>query len=215
MKRRLAQLVVFLLLGAVVNVAVAWGCALWAPMVSSGPNSRGEYSKLAPGMPWPRSVPADWPSLHSGSWGVGWVMTTGTFSGNIPEDQAIAEGRPSLYGLSVILLGVPFRTLECQFQMQIYEPYRRIDTMIAAIYSPEIISSSGSMGCIPLRPIFPGFAINTVVYAVILWMLWSSPFKVRRMIRNKRGRCIKCGYDLRGTSEGGCPECGWGREAEA
>ncbi len=28
MKRRLTKLVVFLLLGAIVNVAVAWGCAL-------------------------------------------------------------------------------------------------------------------------------------------------------------------------------------------
>ena len=208
MRRRLFKLVIFLLLGAVVNVAVAWGCALWAPMVSSGPNSRGEYSKLAPGMPWPRSVPADWPSLHSGSWGVGWVMTTGTFSGNIPEDQAIAEGRPSLYGLSVILLGVPFRTLECQFQMQIYEPYRRIDTMIAAIYSPEIISSSGSMGCIPLRPIFPGFAINTVFYGAILWLLMFGVFTARRSIRRKRGHCIKCGYDVRGAEHEVCPECG-------
>ena len=31
MKRRLTKLVVFLLLGAIVNVAVAWGCAKWEP----------------------------------------------------------------------------------------------------------------------------------------------------------------------------------------
>ena len=30
MKRRLLIIVVCLLLGAVVNVAVAWGCALWS-----------------------------------------------------------------------------------------------------------------------------------------------------------------------------------------
>ena len=29
LKRRLTKLVVFLLLGAIVNIAVAWGCALW------------------------------------------------------------------------------------------------------------------------------------------------------------------------------------------
>ena len=28
--------------------------------------------------------------------------------------------------------------------------------------------------------------------------------------------CLKCGYDLRGKLDAGCPECGWNRaEAEA
>ena len=26
------------------------------------------------------------------------------------------------------------------------------------------------------------------------------------------GRCVKCGYDLRGDMEQGCPECGWNRD---
>ena len=30
---------------------------------------------------------------------------------------------------------------------------------------------------------------------------------LRRYRRHKRGRCLACGYDLRG-SQGGCPECG-------
>ena len=65
---------------------------------------------------------------------------------------------------------------------------------------------------LPLRPLWRGFAINTVFYGVLLWMLWLSPFAARRLIRRKRGHCIKCGYDLRGTSGGVCPECGWRRE---
>ncbi len=58
------------------------------------------------------------------------------------------------------------------------------------------------------RPIWPGFAINTIFYAAILWMLTLGPFIVRRVIRRKRGRCIKCGYDLRGAEHTVCPECG-------
>ena len=65
---------------------------------------------------------------------------------------------------------------------------------------------------LPLRPLWSGFAINTVFYAALLWMLWLSPFVVRRAIHRKRGHCLKCGYDLRGDFSAGCPECGWRRE---
>ncbi len=64
------------------------------------------------------------------------------------------------------------------------------------------------MGCIPLRPIFPGFAINTVFYGAILWLLMFGVFTARRSIRRKRGHCIKCGSDLRGAEHEVCPECG-------
>lgn len=40
------------------------------------------------------------------------------------------------------------------------------------------------------------------------WSIWSN---ARRWRRRKRGRCMSCGYDLRGTREAGgerCPECG-------
>ena len=63
-----------------------------------------------------------------------------------------------------------------------------------------------------VRPIWPGFAINTVVYAIILWLLICGPFIVRRDYRVWRGRCPECGYDLRGDLAAGCPECGWNRE---
>src|SRR5204863_9181926 len=59
-----------------------------------------------------------------------------------------------------------------------------------------------------LRPIWPGFAINTIFYAAILWLLFVAPFKLRRWRRIKRNHCVKCNYDLRGTTHQRCPECG-------
>ncbi len=50
-------------------------------------------------------------------------------------------------------------------------------------------------------------------YAALLWLLVFGPFTARRFIRRKRGRCINCGYDLRGDFSAGCSECGWRREA--
>jgi hypothetical protein len=72
---------------------------------------------------------------------------------------------------------------------------------------------------IPLRPVWPGFAVNTAYWAMVLWFAVADLRLVRRHIRRRRGRCVKCGYDLRGQpAEGaapGCPECGWGRNAAA
>jgi len=62
-------------------------------------------------------------------------------------------------------------------------------------------------------PIFPGFLVNTLFYAAIWFGIFFGVAALRRFIRKKRGRCVKCSYDLRGTpgDAKGCPECGWGR----
>jgi hypothetical protein len=57
-----------------------------------------------------------------------------------------------------------------------------------------------------VRPIWPGFAINTVFDAAILWLLFAAPFALRRRWRFKRGLCPKCAYPV-GASEV-CAECG-------
>lgn len=65
--------------------------------------------------------------------------------------------------------------------------------------------------CIPLRPIWPGLALDTALYAA----LWAVPLTIvpfiRGAVRARRGLCRHCGYDLLGDLEGGCPECGWRR----
>ena len=61
---------------------------------------------------------------------------------------------------------------------------------------------------LPLRLAWPGFAINTLLYAALLWLLFAAPFQLRRWRRMKRGLCPKCAYDLRGGSHQACPECG-------
>ncbi len=81
---------------------------------------------------------------------------------------------------------------------------------------------------LPYVPIWPGLVINTLFYAAIWFGVFFGFTGAKRFLRAKRGRCPRCGYDLRGQrmeeshphpnplppSRGGsirCPECGWGR----
>jgi len=89
---------------------------------------------------------------------------------------------------------------------------------------------------LPLRPIWPGFLIDTLFYAAIWFAIFFGFTGAKRFSRIRRGRCPRCGYDLRGQRQAvsgqrsevnpphpsplpegegvraGCPECGWGRE---
>jgi len=75
--------------------------------------------------------------------------------------------------------------------------------------------------CLPFQPIWPGFVIDTLFYAATWFGVFFGFASAKRAIRRKRGRCPRCGYDLRGgvrveppATSPGCPECGWGRERQ-
>jgi hypothetical protein len=74
-------------------------------------------------------------------------------------------------------------------------------------------SSSGQFATLPLAcwPLWPGFAIDTAIFSAG----WSLPVLLpvgyrtaRRRFRVSRGMCGACGYDLKGSPGGVCPECG-------
>ncbi len=59
---------------------------------------------------------------------------------------------------------------------------------------------------LPLKPTWPGLALNTLFYAAILWLLIPGPFALRRFLRVRRGLCPKCAYPMGESSV--CTECG-------
>jgi hypothetical protein len=105
----------------------------------------------------------------------------------------------------------------------------------------ERIDDSRHIVYLPLSPIELGFVIDTLFYAAIWFGVFFGFASAKRAIRRKRGRCPRCGYDLRGgvmsdqrlaisgedksatfkpQASGlkpapGCPECGWNREESA
>ena len=61
-------------------------------------------------------------------------------------------------------------------------------------------------GHIPIRPLGIGFAINTLFYATLLWLLICGPFILRRLVRVKRGLCPRGAYTMGESAV--CSECG-------
>ncbi len=226
MKRRLTKLVVFLLLGAVVNVAVAWGLAV-------RPYSGASFSS------WP-SDGYEWTSpdgfdtyiwKRTGEWRVSQDRMNKTvfrlgpappklndsqYLDLIPDWSAFAEpevrARPDADRFEEQASGWPLLCLRLDGPLFWFvnghaSPYSEMSGRLELPWFEPPWRN-----VVPYHPIWPGFAINTTLYASVLLLLALVPFTARRMIRRKRGHCIKCGYDLRGEPDAGCPECGWRRE---
>jgi hypothetical protein len=166
MKRHRAfKLLLFLLAGAIINVAVAWGCWLWAP------------SQLL------RNA---WLGQHTQ--GFGW-RTTKNYSDGFDTDSF----EQAFFVELKDECGWPILVISGEAQIEI----------------PTRLFSDREM--LPIAPIWPGFAINTIFYAAIFCALFAVPGTVRRRVRIRRGVCVRCAYPL-GTSSV-CSECGMSRNA--
>jgi hypothetical protein len=80
---------------------------------------------------------------------------------------------------------------------------------VSAIPLSERASLLGQREYLPIGPIWPGFLLNTLFYTGVLWLLFTTPGRIRRWRgrrRVRRGLCSKCAYPIGGSDV--CSECG-------
>jgi hypothetical protein len=188
MKPRIVTVLIFLLLGAIVNIAVAWGCALCIHAWEWNWN-RQEFDSGE----WPRSVPITWPAERN------FLLR----SESAPCTHTYATGGGSV--LLITQFGVPTRSLEMQGRNW-KEPVKETWNHRYRFKMPRWATPGPYEAGLPLLPFWPGFAINTLFYAAILWMLFALLRVLRRWRRIKRGLCPACAYPV-GASDL-CTECG-------
>lgn len=110
----------------------------------------------------------------------------------------------SFYNVDVVETGWPAHFLAIEFWFEIHYP------------TPFTEYTGGlQLGrvLLPRRFLWRGVILDTLFYSVLIGLLLVGTSQGRARLRRARGRCPKCGYDLRGRLEEGCPECGWRRSA--
>jgi hypothetical protein len=190
-KRTLVMVLLLLTGGAIINVAVAWGCVRWSPPPPSSAT------------PKPDNVSLVWFGSGTDSRTPQQVQTLKWFG--VCINYVVMDIPPRYYySMEERNCGWPLLTLSGAVD------YRQITTTCMAIWprveGKNVNYLSPNDGRLPFRPLWPGFAINTIFYAAILWLLCVAPFALRRRIRARRGQCPACAYPI-GTSDV-CTECG-------
>ncbi len=198
MRRRLLTLAIFLLAGAVVNVAVAWGIVAYLQTLH---------------IDWAFHEPVDLEDPESFKW-----WTTHAPDGFANRAIHVMLSSP-IRGASILIAGADFEetanSVQVMVRLRTGWPMRSMEGAWwkndgDRIYrgAVEFGDWEANLNIFPLRPFWPGFAINTLFYAAILWLVIPGPFALRRLIRRRRGHCPACGYDLRHGEHEACPECG-------
>ena len=210
MKRRAFKLMLFLLAGTIINVAVAWGCVSYL-----NPQSFQVIGSVVP--------------MGPGRTQDNILTYTRTGHRQVEREFAmdmLAEGtipdRPMSPRLEV-LSGWPLFGMECFGFISAPRGGGRLDTFILTedVFQADAfrwgipwksrfyrLSDLDGPMCkaLPLRPIWPGFVINTIFYAAVVWMLFAVPGAVRRRVRITRGQCARCAYPVGDSAV--CTECG-------
>lgn len=227
MKRWVTIVVVFLLAGAVVNVAVAWGCAVavdptfartggwtnrppwrWEVVCWKGVgstflvNAWAHYRDPAADLYGPAKSFGPSPGRLVPGWG-DLDAPTAEFAAMVPDPRSelIVEER------TLLGCGWPLRAIWCESERE-----------IMAINGSTVVFDRGFVDLslqpwhgmiprvLPLGIDWLPFAVNTLFYAALLWPLFCASFAMRRIVRMKRGRCVKCGYPMGESAV--CSECG-------
>ena len=208
MRRQLISIAAFLLAGAVVNVAVTWACGIRVQETLRGPSKTEWFETL---------------KQRSATELSGWEIQTNSQFGTV---LAIAVHLGTQSSPEMI---IPPRLLPNWSRIQELPAANagEMKVWLEFAYGWPMVCVRGSLvrltlgvgGAttdsaamhawrwrLPFRPIWPGFAINSVFYAAGLWLMYYGLHAVRRLIRRRRGLCPKCAYPVGESAV--CTECG-------
>lgn len=194
----IGAVVLWLITGAAITVAVAWGCAAWSPLGGQPNLSDGTVNT------WPMSVPADWPNAPAG-------QNREQSIGIVALDSPAAGEHLDSYWQTVWRAGWPMFALA--------GAANTVDRMeagtISALPTPEFVAAIelpfsdwtvSEQRALPLMPMPIGFIVDTLFWGAIVAGAMAIFHWHRARRRIARDLCPRCGYALASALR--CAECG-------
>ena len=159
-----------------------------------------------PSIVWPRPMPPEY-APHPidrqtvRAWGSTSQFWGGPWQGPNPGG--------STRGFLVVTSGWPMRSAVARTYLRDPQTEYRSSSLITRTSNWPAWLKKGvpTLIVVPVRPMLPGFLVNTALYSASLALVTLVPAHVRRASRRRRRRCVKCGYELAATGAK-CPECG-------
>jgi hypothetical protein len=133
-------------------------------------------------------------------------------SHNLAELASTRRTDPSIVAHTMIVdaYGLPFRSMRTTRRM--VQQGRDVTTndqtgFEAGMIVPRQFNPSQTATLrFAFEPVWPGFVLNSLLYAMPVASLIVAAGLLRARRRRRRGRCVRCNYDLAGLDA--CPECG-------
>ncbi len=197
----LKTVVLFVLLGALANVAVSWAC-VWFTRKIQWVEVLPPQIKRTDGWLWKPS--AGWPEQADEPEcirrpGVTLVRVLKGHRANWEEFSATRW-----FQMYSIRSGWPSKSMESRWE----SPSQHAPLKSSYDFGVQVVKG-GTFGyglALSLRPVPAPFILNSVVYAVLLYLPWTLTPTVRRRSRISRSLCTRCKYPVRDLTT--CPECG-------
>ncbi len=214
MARKVALiLIVALVMGTLINLLVAWTCAL---LVSPDPAASGldpSHLNVLRREFFERPGP-DPGGIEPGTLfvSVAHVRPGVTFMDVQVVDADLGSDpfRGPLPYIAVTRAGWPMHCLECE----LHHDASRSPTPLP----PQVKGGHAFWGwyvrgnrlfvprMLPWRPLWPGLAVGIAFWTLITALLWLGPVGIIRLVRWRRWRCTACGYPIGASTV--CTECG-------
>lgn len=190
------RVALILILGAIVNVGVAFAC-LFTPEPESWWIYRAEAENTEE-VPYPARPSWVRPTIFElckDEWV--WTVTRGfgwrrdRVSGGFSRDAPLRTDTNIVSGLPFVSFTGSFYSVAHSSE---YSDRKRLG----------LYNWMGEL--VPTRPRWLGFMLNTLFYAAVLYIPFVSFAASKRRWRIRRGLCPACAYELAGLTT--CPECG-------
>jgi hypothetical protein len=212
MKRIAAPALAFLLLGAAVNVGVAWACIAAARTSKSHP-ARGDQNDQRCVLDAPDEFPVCRGMLrhwndHVGVTRSSWLVmllrkpvSKGEFNWMSPDRE---------YEEQIVDCGWPMRSLwyrKFGREPESPRPEGALSWLRRGVWlTPDTPGVRMFPMVLAIAPLWGGFAVNTLLYGALVAVPVMLPRAVRRAVRRRRGQCEECAYPIGASAV--CTECG-------